>query len=598
MYLLPFYISILSIIGCSFADVFHCTNKGSLAVSSDDPHFQSKPNVNGVKMFYGGIIDEYTGAYQPVTSPIIDASTGQRTVIGSIAQMKKDDIPAILNAAKAAWNNGQGVWPQMSAEERISAIQNVVKGLKEKRAEIVNVLMWEICKSATDAALEFDRTIQFIESLIETYREINTQDGSWQTVSGIFAKIRRTAIGLVLVLGPFNYPFNETYATLIPALLLGNVVIMKIPTTGGLVHMLTMDIYARALPAGVMNFLSGAGRELVSPLMATGAIDVLAFIGGSKAADTLIKAHPHPHRLVSFLQLEGKNLGIVLPDAEINDAMLDQMVLGTTSFNGQRCTAIKLIFVHTSQVAAFLPALVAKIASLSFGLPWSSNGKVSITPLPEMKKVISMESLLSDALMHGGKIYTPESIESKEVKAGECEVYDNLMRPTIVYPVTKEMRLYSEEQFGPIIPIVSYTDEAEILSYFEDTVYGQQVALFTTQASNRTIALVDALSTLVGRININTQCGRSPDSFPFSGRKSSALGTMSISQALKTFSIETVFAGKQAGKTVEIMQEIGAGSHFLAPMNKKPVAAVCGELENGDAKQQCEGTATAAAVKV
>lgn len=566
-------------IGKVMSGKFQCETKGSFAVGPNDSYYDKKPNVNGVKKFHGGIIDEYTGAFQPVTSPIIDSTTGQRTVIGSIAQMKKEDISPILSSAKAAWKNGQGVWPQMTAEERITAIENVVKGLKEKREEIVNVLMWEICKSATDAALEFDRTIQFIESVIEAYREMNTKEGNWYTVSGIFAKIRRTAIGIMLVLGPFNYPFNETYATLIPALLMGNVIIMKIPTTGGLVHMLTMDIYAKYLPPGVMNFLSGQGRELVSPLMATGAIDVLAFIGGSKAADTLIQAHPHPHRLTSFLQLEGKNLGIVLPDAVVDTNLLDQFVLGTTSFNGQRCTAIKLVVVHESKINDFLPAFVHRIASLSYGLPWHHTGNVAITPLPEGRKIASMEALLADAIDRGAKIYVPDSTNPDTVKEGRCEVYDNLMRPTVVYPVTKAMRLYSEEQFGPIIPIMTYSHPHELLEYFNETPYGQQVALFTTQSSPETIALVDAFSTLVGRININTQCGRSPDVFPFSGRKSSALGTMSIGESLKTFSIETVFAGKKTMVTEGIMSSIAKESHYLAEMRgkKEEENTHCGE---------------------
>ena len=113
------------------------------------------------------------------------------------------------------------------------------------------------------------------------------------------------------------------------------VVLMKVPTVGGLVHFLTIEAFRKALPQGAMNFITGRGRETMPVLMETGKIDGLAFIGGSNAADRLIKQHPHPHRLKLFLQLEAKNMGIFLPDIlekpdEFSKA-IDQAVLGGTS---------------------------------------------------------------------------------------------------------------------------------------------------------------------------------------------------------------------------------------------------------------------------
>ena len=120
-----------------------------------------------------------------------------------------------------------------------------------------------------------------------------------------------------------------------PVVLSMKVVLMKVPTVGGLVHFLTIEAFRKALPKGAMNFITGRGRETMPVLMETGKIDGLAFIGGSNAADRLIKQHPHPHRLKLFLQLEAKNMGIFLPDIlekpdEFSKA-IDQAVLGGTS---------------------------------------------------------------------------------------------------------------------------------------------------------------------------------------------------------------------------------------------------------------------------
>lgn len=177
--------------------------------------------------------------------------------------------------------------------------------------------------------------------------------GVWKTVGSTRALVRRAAIGIILALGPYNYPLNETYATIIPALLMGNIVLLKIPTVGGLVHFLTSEfivcllgmldwlVHIRdefqtgnsyndecycflqnrfsvlptveafsLLPEGTIKFISGSGRSTMPPIMASGDVDGLAFIGGSRAADDLIKEHPNPHRLKVFLQLEANNMGV------------------------------------------------------------------------------------------------------------------------------------------------------------------------------------------------------------------------------------------------------------------------------------------------
>ena len=528
----------------------------SVGLSSTGPggeEYDRKPFINGGKTFVGGVITPFGGEIIPVTSPIVDSTTNERTVIGSMAQMDQGDALQALAAAKRAWDNGQGEWPQISAKERIAALERLVASLKTRRAEIVQVLMWEIAKTTADAAAEFDRTMIFIEATLEAYRD-SDRLSTWRVVQGVLARVRRAAIGIVLCLGPSNYPINETYTTLIPALLSGNVVILKLPTLGGLAHIITMEAYQQHLPAGTINFISGSGRVTMSPLMKTGSIDALAFIGGSAAADAIIKDHPHPHRLKLFLQLEGKNLGIVLPDANL-DTAVEQIALGATTYNGQRCTAIKLVLLHESLAPAFLEKFVAKIGSLKAGLPWEAG--VLITPLPELRRPAYLQELLADAVSKGAKVVNEEHGGGSQGGA--------LMVPAVVFPVTSKMRLWSEEQFGPVIPIGVYKDIQEVHSYLSTTHCGQQAAVFTSNSASAG-PLVDVLSTAVGRININTQCARSPDTFPFSGRRSSALGTMSITEGLNTFSIETVVATKDGGDNAAIARGLEETSRFLGPL--------------------------------
>ena len=163
----------------------------------------------------------------------------QPQVIGQMPQMNPEQTAQVLEDAKQAWKGGTGTWPQMSLKERIRAIENFLTELGESRELIVQTLMWEIGKNRIDAEAEFDRTIEFCRQVIQVIRTDPEYSAGWQTIGSTKAFVRRAAIGIIMCLGPMNYPLNETYATLIPALLMGNVAIMKIPTVGGLAHLLT-----------------------------------------------------------------------------------------------------------------------------------------------------------------------------------------------------------------------------------------------------------------------------------------------------------------------------------------------------------------------
>ena len=139
----------------------------------------------------------------------------------------------------------------------------------------------------------------------------------------------------------------------------------------------------------------------------------------------------------------------------------------------------------------------------------------------------------------------------------------SLFKPALVYPVTANMRLWSEEQFGPIVPVAVYNDIAEVIEYFRTTNYGQQAAVFTKDDSKAITPIIDILSTTVGRININTQCSRGPDVLPFTGRRSSSLGALSIQEGLTMFSIATVIAGKDNQSNRAIMNQLNTQSNFM-----------------------------------
>ena len=149
----------------------------------------------------------------------------------------------VLDAALKAWNNGRGEWPQMTSRERIERVEQFANLLKEKKDEIATLLMWEICKNKADSEKEVTRTIQYINDTIQECKSMENRDSKFTENGGIVAQVRRAPFGVVLCSGPFNYPFNESYALLIPALIMGCPVIMKLPRVGILCHQPTFALF-------------------------------------------------------------------------------------------------------------------------------------------------------------------------------------------------------------------------------------------------------------------------------------------------------------------------------------------------------------------
>jgi acyl-CoA reductase-like NAD-dependent aldehyde dehydrogenase len=490
-----------------------------------------------------GELRTWGGAFQNVYSPIAVAGPGgaERMLLGSCPVHDADAGQAALAAASAAWDRGFGAWPNLAAQARMACVEDFCRRMKDRRAEIVRLMVWEICKSRQESEQEFDRTIEYIEDTLAELRRMLDEAGSPVTASGLSARVGRSALGVVLCMGPFNFPLNETLATLIPALLMGNTAVVKLPRIGRLLFFPLMDCFHRAFPRGVVNILSG-GIETVTPAMISGQVDALAFIGTSRAAEALRALHPRPNRLHCVLGLEAKNAAIILPDADL-DLTVPEVLRGVFGFNGQRCTAIKLIFVARAIADVFLQRLCAVVAGLKIGLPWEPG--VHITPLPEPGKTHFLEALQADALAKG----------ARELMPGAGPLDATLFGPSVLFPVTPAMRLFHEEQFGPIAPVAVFDEPEEALRAVAASDYGQQVSIFGSQAT-QLADLARRLHTLVSRVNINCKCQRGPDELPFTARRDSAVGTLSVRDGLLAFSLPTLTVLRDRPASVAVMRAL------------------------------------------
>ena len=502
-------------------------------------NFSIQP-VHQRRTLVDGQLKAWSGPVEAVFSPVLTG--GAPTRIGSYPAQGGADALAALDAACKAWDLGRGRWPTMAVAERIACVEAFLARMVAVREPVVRLLMWEIGKTRPDSEKEFDRTVAYVSDTIAALKQVDREGARFQQVEGVVAQVRRSPLGVVLCMGPFNYPLNETFTTLIPALIMGNPVIFKPPKLGVLLHEPLLEAFAASFPPGVVNTVYGDGRAVITPLMKSGRIDVMAFIGSSKVADMIRSQHPKPHRLRCVLGLEAKNPAIVTARADVEQAV-KECLSGSLSFNGQRCTALKLLWVERPVYRDFLERFAAEVDGLRHGLPWEAG--VQITALPEPGKVGTLTAMVEEARVSGA------SVANRRAGAIDATSYF----PAVVAPIATGTRLWCEEQFGPVVPVLPYDDLREPLDWLAQSPHGQQASIFSQDAAE-VAGLIDGLANQVCRVNINSQCQRGPDVYPFTGRKDSAEGTLSVTDALRVFTIRSMVAAKDVPANHDILGSI------------------------------------------
>ncbi len=514
--------------------------------------FRYTPDDTGLTLLLDGRLERWGGPAHPIGSAVDmrDAAGRLQPIeLGPAAAPSATEGLRAVDTAVRAWKGGRGEWPRASVAHRIACSLDFVKRARPLREQVARALMWEVGKPWTDCLVEIDRTLQYVEDTAETLRQLERESGPLVRASGYAARIRRAPLGVALCMGPYNYAVNEVYTTVIPALVMGNPVVIKTPRYGILANALLAPALLASFPPGVVSMITGDGPTVVGPIVESGKLDVLALIGSARTAALLLRQHPKAYRLRTILGMGAKNPAIVLRDADL-DLAAKEIVSGALTFNGQRCTALKHVLVEQAVAEPLVERLAALTSALRVGMPWEEG--VTITPMPDPEHVEFLTGLLRDAGTHGARI----------VNTGGGEYAGKLFRPALVYPVPSEAQLFTREQFGPIVPVSPIASPDEALDIVNRSGVGQQASIFGRDPS--TVGrLVDQLANLVCRVNLNAQCRRGPDAFPFTGRKDSAVGTLSIYDALRSFSIRSMVAVPE--HEAAALDRLVAHARFLEP---------------------------------
>lgn len=438
-----------------------------------------------------------------------------REKIAEVQACTRQEVDIAIKTAR----DNMKCWFDTPLTQRIEILRKSASIIREWSEPLGEILMEEIGKPIQSAISEiirtadiFDGTADFVTCIGgETIMGDAYEGDTRQKISMTY----RVPLGVILCIGPFNYPFNLTGSKIAPALAAGNSVIMKPPSEGAITPLhFGLILKEAGLPSGVFNIITGRGSEIGDYLTSHSGIDMVAFTGSSETGKHIAKVAGMKPLL---LELGGKDAAIVLDDADLNHTV-NAIISGAFSFSGQRCTAVKRVLPMPKIADQLIELVVEETLKLSLGDPAENN---TIGPLINSQQCDYVQELIDDALQKGAALKCGNKREG------------NIIWPTVLDNVTTEMRVAWEEPFGPVLPFIRIQNAEEAIEISNKSKYGLQGMVFS---QNIDLAFNIAQEVQVGTVQINGKSSRGPDHFPFLGTKSSGLGTQGLKYSIEAMS--------------------------------------------------------------
>ena len=436
-------------------------------------------------------------------------------IVGNIQACSKEEADEVIKSAK----ENVGCWRDTPISDRAEILRKAAKIMTDYSKSLGEILMKEIGKPLNDAVSEIIRTAEIFNMTADSGSMMGGETIMGDAFEGFtrekISLTYRVPLGVVLCIGPFNYPFNLTGSKIAPALIAGNSIVMKPPTQGAITPLHFGVILEKAgVPPGVFNIITGRGSDIGDYLVSHPLVDMVCFTGSSETGKRLAKTAGMKPLL---LELGGKDAAIVLDDADI-EITTKAIVSGAFSFSGQRCTAVKRVLPLPNIADKLVDRVTTEVGNLSIGNPAESK---TIGPLISSKQCDYVQGLIDDALDKGALLKCGNQREG------------NILWPTVLDNVTTEMRVAWEEPFGPVLPFIRVKNIDEAIEISNASEYGLQGMIFTADID---LAFNIAQELEVGTVQINGKSARGPDHFPFLGTKSSGLGTQGIKYSIEAMS--------------------------------------------------------------
>lgn len=460
-----------------------------------------KIKVDDVKLYING---EFVNAQAQATFENLNPFTNE--VNNLVAEGRKEDMDKAVIAAKQAFKSGP--WGSMKMEERMVYINRIADLIDEDVEEIASL-------ESIDTGLPIAQTRKMIARAAENFRFYSRMvqsklHGESYPVDNEFINYTiYKPLGVVGLITPWNAPFMLETWKVAPALATGNTVILKPAELSPLTANKLAEVMDKAgLPKGVFNVVHGFGETAGAALVAHPDVEAISFTGETTTGTIIIKNSADTLKKTS-MELGGKSPLIVFEDADLERA-LDAAVWGIFSFNGERCTANSRVFLHKNIKEQFIEALKERVGNIKIGDPMDPTTQFG--PLIDKEHFKKVSEYIELAKQEGCEVI--QGVVPEGVKAG------NFVPPTLLLNATNDMRVCQEEIFGPVMAVIEFETEEQVIAAANDVKYGLAGYVWTNdiKRGHRVAQAVEA-----GMLWVNSQNVRDLR-IPFGGMKSSGIG--------------------------------------------------------------------------
>ena len=422
-------------------------------------------------------------------------------LLGQVESTTLSEIEEIVNKSKLAFEN----WGYSSLEERISYIMQLYDIIKSRKQEFAELLTNEMGMPISESLFDVDSGLEHIKWYIDNAKNIIGEKVTYEDEQEI-DKVIFEPKGVVAVIIAWNFPFSSFVWQAIPNLIVGNTVIIKHSEYVPLCSKYIYDMVSNILPENVYSVVYGDGE--VGEHLVKQNIDMICFTGSTYTGQKLYKIAGEKF-IPIVLECGGSAPGIIFEDADI-DSVIEAIYINKFANTGQICDGQKRLIVHKSKFDEVCEKFKKCINNKKIGNPLDEN--VEIGPLVSIPQLEKLENQVQDAVDKGAKIICG----GERLKLNNGNYY----LPTILTNITKDMKVYKEEVFGPVIPIIEFKTLEEAINIANDTEYGLGGYIYTSDKT-KFEKVVKELKT--GMIALNNLYYLKPCN-PFGGYKKSGMG--------------------------------------------------------------------------
>ncbi|MBB6448686.1 acyl-CoA reductase-like NAD-dependent aldehyde dehydrogenase [Geomicrobium halophilum] len=438
------------------------------------------------------------------------------------AHVAKANKQLIDKAVTSAYDTFQNV--KLTATDRHHILIRSAELFKERKDEIAMIICREAGKTINDAKAEVDRGIQTFIASAEEAKQISGQGLPIHGQPGNDEKMAfsiRVPVGVICAITPFNFPFNLTAHKVAPAIAAGNTIVLKPAERTPVTAIKIAEIMLKAgLPSGYINVVNGFGKETGPMLLKDKRIAMFTFTGSPNVGRE-IKNNSGIRKVT--LELGSNSPNIIHHDTLDLKRAVQLVISRGYSNSGQACISVQRIYVHRSIYHEVIEEATKLAESFTVGNPELET--TNIGPMISIDEAERAENWVKEALEEGAHIATGGQREGA------------LFYPTILTNVTENMKVMCEEVFAPVISIVPYDEIDEVFKRVNDSRFGLQAGLFT---SNFHIAMKAAQKLEFGGVNINDVSTFRADILPYGGIKDSGIGKEGPRSAIEEMTNEKV----------------------------------------------------------